>query len=84
MVVMSNSSFLHPQRIRAEQVDFLRNSANWLIGREDLIGVGPRPVKRYKLNLVASQVTFVNRLNVFLIPGLLLLLGFIIWNLRRA
>lgn len=84
MVVTSNSSFLHPQRLRAEQVDFLRNSTNWLIGREDLIGIGPRPVVRYKLNLVASQVSFVNRLNVFIIPGILLLLGFIIWNLRRA
>jgi hypothetical protein len=84
MVVIANSSFLHPQRIRAEQVDFLRNGANWLIGREDLIGIGPRPVQRYKLNLVASQVTFVNRLNVFLIPAALLLLGLFIWSLRRA
>lgn len=84
MVVISNSSFLHPQRLRAEQVDFLRNTANWLIGREDLIGVGPRRIQRYKLNLIPAQVSFVNRLNIFFIPGGLLLLGFAVWNVRRS
>ena len=84
MVVLSNSSFLHPQRLRAEQVDFLRNSANWLIGREELIGIGPQPIKRYKLNLIASQVSFINRLTIFLIPGALLLTGLAIWNVRRT
>ena len=84
MVILSNSSFLHPQRLRAEQVDFLRNSVNWLIGRENLLGIGPQPLARYKLNLINSQVTFINRLNLYIIPGLLLLVGFAIWNLRRA
>ena len=84
MVVISNSSFLHPQRLRAEQVDFLRNSANWLIGREDLMGVGPKPIQRYKINLVPKQVSFVNRLNLFFIPGALLLAGFAVWNVRRS
>lgn len=84
MVVISNSSFLHPQRLRAEQVDFLRNSANWLIGREDLIGVGPKPIQRYKVNLIPKQAAFVNRLNLFFIPGLLLLAGLAVWNIRRS
>jgi hypothetical protein len=84
MVVLSNSSFLHPQRLRAEQVDFLHNSSNWLLGREDLIGIGPQPLARHKLNLIPSQVSFINRLNLFIIPGALLLVGLAIWNIRRA
>lgn len=84
MVVVSNSSFLHPQRLRTEQIDFLRNSANWLLGREELMGIGPQPVARYKLNLIASQVAFINRLTLFIIPGILLLVGVVFWSIRRA
>lgn len=84
MVVMSNVSFLHPDRLRPEQIDFLRNSANWLLGREELLGVGPRPVQNYKLNLIPAQVSFVNRLNLFIIPGAFLFLALFTWNSRRA
>lgn len=84
MVVIANSSFLHPQRLHDKQVDFLKNTSNWLIGREDLMGVGPKPIQRYKINLVPAQVTFVNRLNLYFIPGALLLAGLAIWSVRRA
>ena len=84
MVVIANSSFLHPQRLHDKQVDFLKNTSNWLIGREDLMGVGPKPIQRYKINLVPSQVTFVNRLNLYFIPAALLLAGLAIWSIRRA
>ncbi|MDP0489981.1 MAG: Gldg family protein [Verrucomicrobiota bacterium JB023] len=84
MVAVSNVHFLHPDRLRAEQIDFLRNSVNWMIGREQLVGVGPRGLRTYKLNLLTPQVAFVNRLNLFFIPLGLLLCGFFIWNARRA
>lgn len=84
MVVISNSHFLHSERIREEQVDFVKNSVNWLIGREELVGVGPRNLRTYKLNLVGPEVSFLNQLCLVFIPGTLLLLGALVWSNRRA
>lgn len=84
MIILSNSSFLKPRQRHAEHIDFLRNSTNWLVGREELAGIGPLPVRRYKLGLTAAQMSFANRLNVFILPGLFLLGAIFIWNARRA
>ncbi|MDQ8191782.1 DUF7088 domain-containing protein [Roseibacillus persicicus] len=84
MVVISNSHFLHPERAREEQIDFVKNSVNWLIGREELVGVGPRGLRTYKLNLVGPEVTFLNNLILFLLPSGLLVLGGLVWSNRRA
>jgi len=84
MIVINNSSFLHPDRLREEQTDFVRNSINWLIGRSELAGVGPRGIRLYKLNLIGTQVSFINKLNLFFIPGFLLLIALFVWNTRRA
>lgn len=84
LVVINNSSFLHPDRLREEQTDFIQNSINWLIGRPDLAGVGPRGLRLYKLNLVDSQLSFINKVNLFLIPAALLLIALFVWNTRRA
>lgn len=84
MVVVANSHFLHPERIREEQLDFVKNSVNWLIGREELVGVGPRGLRTYKLNLIGPEVGFLNSLVLFYIPGALLILGALVWSNRRA
>ena len=84
LTVVGNVDFLHPDNQHPEQVDFLRNTTNWLIGREALIGIGPRPIQQYKLNLVPAQISFVNRLNLIILPGLLLVIALLVWNARRA
>ncbi len=84
MVVIANSHFLHPERAREEQIDFVKNSVNWLIGREELVGVGPRGLRTYKLNLIGPEITFLNRLILFFLPGTLLVLGGLVWSNRRA
>lgn len=84
MIVISNSHFLHPERIREEQLDFVKNSVNWLIGREELVGVGPRGLRTYKLNLIGPEVTFLNSLILFYLPGALLIMGALVWSNRRA
>ena len=84
MIVLSNSHFLSPSRAREEQVDFVKNSVNWLIGREQLVGVGPRGLRTYKLNLLTPQVTFINKLILFFIPLGVLVMGGLVWNTRRA
>lgn len=84
MVVVSNVDFLHPNNQYREQDDFLTNSAHWLLNREDLIGVGPQPLKNYKLNLIPEQVSFVDRLNLFILPAAFLLVALLVANARRS
>jgi hypothetical protein len=84
MVVISNANFLDPGALRTENVDFFNASANWLVGREEMSGTGPRKLGTYKLPLLASQATLINRINLFFFPAAILLLSLFIWNARRA
>lgn len=84
MVVISNTDFLNPKQQRAENIDFLASSANWLMDRQSLAGIGPRSLGTYKLPLLDAQVSFINRANLFFLPGFLILTGAFIWSSRRV
>jgi hypothetical protein len=84
MVVISNANFLDPNALRNENVDFFNASANWLVGREEMSGTGPRTLGTYKLPLLASQAALINRINLFFLPACILLISLFIWNARRA
>lgn len=84
MVVISNTDFLDPNRQQAENIDFLASVANWLVLRENLTGLGSRTIGTYKLPLLEVQVSFLNRLNLFFAPAAFLLIGGIIFSMRRS
>ncbi len=84
MLVISNTDFLDPKHHRAENLDFLASSVNWLVGRESLAGIGPRSLGTYKLPLLEAQVSFINRINLFFIPAFLLVIGAFVWSSRRV
>ncbi len=84
MVVIANTDFLEPKQQRAENIDFLASSVNWLMNRQSLAGIGPRSLGTYKMPLLDAQVSFINRVNLFFLPAFLLLIGAIVWSSRRA
>ncbi len=84
MVIMSNSDFLSEKNLRPEQADFVKSSVNWMIGRDDLIGIGPRKLHRHKITLLDSHHSFINRLLMIFLPATLILTSLIVWNVRRA
>jgi hypothetical protein len=84
MVVIANTDFLSPDKQLAENIDFLASSANWLMNRQSLIGIGPRSLGTYKLPILEAQVSFINRVNLFFIPAFLILIGAFVWSSRRA
>lgn len=84
MVVIANTDFLQPDRQRAENIDFLASSANWLVHREDLTGLSPQPIGTYLLPLLDAQVSFINRLNLIFAPATFLIIGGIIFSTRRS
>jgi ABC-type uncharacterized transport system len=84
MIVISNTDFLDPGSQRAENIDFLASSANWLMDRQSLAGIGPRSLGTYKLPILDAQVSFINRVNLFFLPAFLALTGVFVWSSRRA
>lgn len=84
MIVIANTDFLDPDRQRAENIDFLAASVNWLVGRESLAGIGPRSLGTYKLPILEAQVSFINKVNFFFLPGFIFLIGLFVWSSRRA
>ena len=84
MIIIANTDFLKPVNQRAENLDFLASSVNWLLGREALAGIGPRSLGTYKLPILEAQVGFINRINLVFFPAIFILLGALIWSSRRA
>lgn len=84
LVVLGNTDFLSPDNARQANLDLLASAANWLVGREELAGQGPKNLRLYKLPLLDPQVSFINRVNLLFLPGLLLIIGGIVWSSRRS
>ncbi|MGB6221263.1 DUF7088 domain-containing protein [Haloferula sp.] len=84
MVLIGNTGFLEPKHAQPQNLDFLASCANWLVGREELSGEGPRSLRIYKLPLLKPQVSFINRMNLLFLPGFALLIGAIVWSSRRS
>ncbi len=84
MVLIANTDFLESNRQRAENMDFLAASSNWLVMRESLVGLLPRHIGTYKLPLLEAQVSFINRLNLIFAPLAFLLIGGLVYSSRRS
>lgn len=84
MVVIANTDFLASNNTRPEQADFVKSSMHWLMGREELIGIGPRRLTRHKITLLDSHSTFINQLLLIFLPAIAVLTALIVWNMRRA
>lgn len=84
MVVIATTDFLQEDRQRADNIDFLASAANWLVRRDSLAGETPRSIGTYKLPLLDSQVSFINRINLFFAPAAFLIIGGIVFSTRRT
>jgi hypothetical protein len=84
MIIVSNTDFLKPENQRAENIDFLASSVNWLVGRDALAGIGPRSLGTYKMPILEAQVSFINRVNLFFIPAFIAIIGGLVWSSRRV
>jgi hypothetical protein len=84
MIVLGNTAFLEPDNARKVNLDFLASCVNWLVGRTELSGETARNLRLYRLPLLKPQIEYVNRVNLILMPALLLLLGASVWSSRRV
>ncbi|MEJ6571824.1 MAG: Gldg family protein [Akkermansiaceae bacterium] len=84
MVIIANTDFLSNKKTRPEQADFVKSSVNWLVGREDLIGIGPKKLYRHKITILDAHNSFISKLVLFFLPAAALLASLVVWNMRRA
>lgn len=86
MVVVTNASFIQDTSITQDQqaLDFVSGSVNWLLSREQLIGIAPKVPKTLTFSLDDNAMRNLRWLILVLLPLIPAVLGFGVWWYRRA
>jgi hypothetical protein len=85
IVVAGDSLFLNNNNIGREgNHELATHIVNWLLARNDLLlGVPPRPIAEYKLTMTEAQLSAARWILMGGFPGVVLLLGGLVWLRRR-
>jgi hypothetical protein len=86
MVVVSNATFIQDNALTQDQqaLDFISASANWLLSREQLIGIAPKVPKTLTFSLNEDALRSLRWMVLVLIPLVFVVLGTAVWWKRRA
>ncbi len=86
MVVVSNATFIQDNALSQGQqgLDFVASSLNWLMNREQLIGIAPKVPQTLTFNLDDKAMSNLRWLILVLLPLLPAVIGFGVWWQRRA
>jgi hypothetical protein len=86
MVVVSNSTFVLDNALTQDQqaLDFISGCANWLLSREQLIGIAPKVPKMLTFTLSPDALKSLRWMVLVLIPLIFVVLGTAVWWKRRA
>lgn len=86
MVVVSNATFILDTVIRQDQqaLDFVSGAVNWLLSREQVIGIAPKVTQTLVFSLDDNAMRNLRWLILVLMPLVPAVLGFGVWWRRRA
>jgi hypothetical protein len=86
LVVVSNSTFVQDNAITQDQqgLDFISGSVNWLLSREQLIGIAPKVSKPLTFSLSEDALTRLRWIILVFMPLIPALIGTVIWWQRRV
>lgn len=84
LVVFGDTDFLANGALSGANTDFFLSALNWLLEREDLMAIAPKPIDDTRLVITQTQVKRVFWAVVVALPGLLAVLGAGIWWQRRS
>jgi ABC-type uncharacterized transport system involved in gliding motility auxiliary subunit len=83
-VVIGNSQFaMNPYLTQLRNGDLFYNAIDWLAADENLISIRPKSATNRRINLSAGQASALKWLDLFFLPGLVILAGILIWLKRR-
>ena len=83
MIVVGNSAFVTNDALTEANIDFALAGLNWLLSREELIGIAPKESKAFTLNLTDEQVRNIALLSLGVIPAAVAVIGIAAWARRR-
>src|SRR5947209_8774211 len=86
MVVVSNATFIRDNALTQDQqaLDFISASANWLLSREQLIGIAAKVPKTLTFSLNEDALRSLRWMILVLMPLVFVVLGTAVWWKRRA
>ncbi len=83
MVVFGDSDFISNGALAGGDQDLFMSAMNWLLDREELMAIAPKPIEEIKLSLTRKQLGNLFWINVAGIPMLAVAGGLLVWARRR-
>jgi hypothetical protein len=86
MILVSNATFVQDAALTQDQqaLDFASASINWLLSREQLIGIAPKVPKTLTFSLSEQALGNLRWIVLVLLPLIPAVLGTAVWWQRRA
>jgi len=86
LVVVSNATFVQDNAITQDQqgLDFVSGSVNWLLSREQLIGIAPKVSKPLTFNLTEEALARLRWIVLVFMPLVPAVIGTVVWWQRRV
>lgn len=85
LVVSGNANLISPDGNTSKvAADFTMASINWVMNREELMGISPRRPTAYTLAISPADFGLLQSVMIFVMPFLALIIGGFIWLRRRA
>ncbi len=84
MVIVSNPNLIDPTGNTSKtNADFTMASLNWMVDRSELIGISPRKLTTYTLDIKPGDLSLLQTLSIFILPGIALIFAGGIRMMRR-
>lgn len=83
MVVFGDSDFVSNGALTGGDQDLFMSALNWLLDREVLMAIAPKPIEEIKLNLTSRQLHGMFWINMVAIPSIAVAIGLLVWWRRR-
>ena len=86
LIVVANSTFIQDNALTQDQqqLDFMSASINWLLSREQLIGIAPKIPQPLTFTLDEQSLRNLRWIILVLIPLVPAIFGLLVWWRRRA
>ena len=86
LVVVSNATFVQDNAVTQDQqaLDFISGSVNWLLRREELIGIAPKVPKPLIFTLNEDALRKLRWIILVLMPLIPAVIGSVVWWQRRV
>jgi hypothetical protein len=86
LVAVSNATFIQDKALTQDQqsLDFISGSVNWLLSREQLIGIAPKISQPLTFSLDENGLRSLRWMILVLMPLIPAVIGSVVWWQRRV